>query len=395
MKDRHRRSKVYAVAGKDRSSILMAGKEADGAFWFDGELGQWVTSRYYMKEYPAWVREFQGKRLADAYFGRTWEPLPISEDVLASMGVEPSSDGVKDAGIPKVIGQGTLLEDPGFYQELFETPFLDPYLLAFAEQLVVEERLGEDDATDLLAVGFSTVDAIGHDYGPNSRELLDAILRLDRELLAFFQFLERRIGAGHIGVALSADHGVAPLPEHQIRQALPGGRISAADRACIARAGKSDWFLAPLYFDDRKLAKEGIPRAEAEARVAEELSRCSPIARVWTRTAIEALRKAKAPSDPMLIRFERNFYPGRSPDLFIQLSKWLIGEREGTTHGSAYEYDTHVPGIFWWPGVPPGTIETPILTVDIPVTIASLLGLSVPGDVDGVSRMDLFRRPSQ
>jgi arylsulfatase A-like enzyme len=97
----------------------------------------------------------------------------------------------------------------------------------------------------------------------------------------------------------------------------------------------------------------------------------------------------------MLIRFERSFYPGRSPDLFIQLSKWLIGEREGTTHGSAYEYDTHVPGIFWWPGVPPGTIETPILTVDIPVTIASLLGLSVPGDVDGVSRMDLFRRPSQ
>jgi predicted AlkP superfamily pyrophosphatase or phosphodiesterase len=392
MKDRDRRSKVYAVAGKDRSSILMGGKEADGAFWFDGELGQWVTSRYYMKGYPAWVLEFHQKRFADAYFGTTWEPLPIAESVLSSMGVEPSRDGVKDFGIPRVIGRGTLRQDAGFYQELFETPFLEPYLLAFAERLVLQESLGEDEATDFLALGFSSIDSVGHDYGPNSRELFDAILRLDRELLGFFQFLERRIGAGQVGVALSGDHGVAPLPEHQIRGGLPGGRITAADRACIARAVKSQWFLAPFYFDDRELQKEGIPRGEAEARIAEELLRCSPVAHVWTRTQVEAVEKATGPADPMLLRYARSFYPGRSPDLFIQLSKGLIDERDGTTHGSPYEYDTHVPGILWWPGILPRTIETPILTVDIPVTIATLLDLAVPRNVDGVSRVNVLRR---
>jgi hypothetical protein len=392
IKDRDRRSKVYAVAGKDRSSILMGGKEADGAFWFDGELGQWVTSRYYMKAYPGWVLEFHRKRLADTYFGKTWEPLPIAQNVLSSMGVERSGEGVKDSGIPEVIGRGTLGEDAGFYQELFETPFLELYLLAFAEQLVVQESLGEDEATDLLALGFSSVDSIGHDYGPNSRELFDAILRLDRELLGFFQFLERRLGAGRVGVALSGDHGVAPLPEYQIPRGLPGRRITPADRACIGRALKSEWFLAPFYFDERKLAKEGISRGDAEARIVEELSRCSPVAHVWTRTQIEGLEKATAPADPMVRRYARSFYPGRSPDLFIQLSKGLLDERNGTTHGSPYEYDTHVPGIFWWPGIPPRTIETPILTVDIPVTIATLLDVAVPRNVDGVSRVDLLPR---
>ncbi|MGH9391457.1 MAG: alkaline phosphatase family protein, partial [Vicinamibacteria bacterium] len=391
MKRRSRRSKVYSAAGKDRTAVLMGGKNADGAFWFDGESGQWVTSRYYMHQYPVWVREFHARRLADGYFGRTWEPLPVPVTLLSSMKIEASGAGAEDSGVPKVLGEGTLSQDSGFYHALFETPFLESYLLEFAESLVREEKLGTDEATDFLTLGFASIDSVGHDYGPNSRELLDAVLRLDTELGAFFRFLDRTIGLGQVAVALSADHGVAALPEYQARHGLPGGRISRSDLACLARAGKRGWFEAPLYFDEKALAKENVKREAAEALVAEELLACPGVARVWTRTAIESAKDVEGAVDPTLLQFARSFYPGRSPDLFVQFAEGLIDDNDGTTHGSPYEYDTHVPGIVLWPGIPPRTLEERIATVDLAVTIAALLGLETPADVDGLDRSALMR----
>jgi predicted AlkP superfamily pyrophosphatase or phosphodiesterase len=304
------------------------------------------------------------------------------------MRVEASGAGAKDSGVPKVLGRGCLAEDAGFYHALFETPFLEPYLLAFAESLVREEELGADEVTDFLALGFSSIDSVGHDYGPNSRELLDAVLRLDRELGAFFRFLDRTLGLGRVAVALSADHGVAPLPEYQARHGLPGGRIPRADLACIARAGKPGWFLAPLHFDDQALAKAKVKREAAETLVAEQISVCPGVARVWTRTAIE---KGEPGVDAVLVQFARSFHPGRSPDLFVQFEEGLIDDPRGTTHGSPYEYDTHVPGIISWPGIPPRRLDEPIATVDLAVTIASLLGVETPDDLDGVDRSALMR----
>jgi hypothetical protein len=386
-----RDSKVYSIAGKDRSSVLMGGKKADGAYWYDGETGQWVSSRYYMKEYPAWVQQFHTRRLADGYFGRTWEALPVPEALLGAMKIEPAGPGAKDSGIPRVIGRGVLAEDKGFYHALFETPFLESYLLAFAETLVREEGLGSDEATDVLALGFSSVDSVGHDYGPNSREVLDAMVRLDRELGSFFRFLDRTIGLDKIAVALSADHGVAPLPEYQSRHELPGGRIPRSALACIASAGKPEWFAAPLYFDEKALAKEKIEREAAEELVSAKIAACPGVARVLTRGAIE---KAKREADPTLVQFTRAFHPERSPDFFVQFEEGFIDDPTGTTHGSPYRYDTHVPGIVVYPGIAPAWIETPIDTVDLSVTLASLLGIDTPQDVDGVDRSALMRRGS-
>ncbi|MGH9337430.1 MAG: alkaline phosphatase family protein, partial [Vicinamibacteria bacterium] len=124
MKRNSSRSKVYAVAGKDRSAVLMGGKKADAAFWYDGESGDWVTSRYYLDEYAAWVRRFHARRLADGSFGRNWEPLPVTDALLSSMAIEATGEGAEDSGIPKTIGRGALSEDAGFYHALFETPFI-------------------------------------------------------------------------------------------------------------------------------------------------------------------------------------------------------------------------------------------------------------------------------
>jgi hypothetical protein len=395
MKRSSRRSRVYSAAGKDRAAVLLGGKKADGAFWFDAGTGHWVTSRYYMEEYPAWALQFHAERRADAYFGSRWEPLPVHEDLLASMRVEESGAGAKDSGIPKVLGRGALAEDSGFYAVLFETPFLETHLLAFAERLVREERLGTDEAPDLLALGLSSVDSVGHDYGPNSRELLDAVMRLDRELGSFFRFLDETVGFSRVALVLSADHGVAALPEYRARYGLPGGRLSPSALACIGRAGKPQWFVAPLHFDDKALAREKLSRKEAEALVAREISGCPGVARVWTRSEIERVWDATDRADgvdPTLLQFARSYYPGRSPDVFVQLAADFIEDGVGTTHGSPYEYDTHVPGIVLWPGLAGHSVEEPIATVDLPVTVASLLGIRPPADADGKDRSDFVRQ---
>jgi hypothetical protein len=152
--------------------------------------------------------------------------------------------------------------------------------------------------------------------------------------------------------------------------------------------GKPGWFVAPLHFDDKALAKAKMKREQAEALVSEQISACPGVARVWTRTAIENRGSAV---DPVLVQFARSYYPGRSPDLFVQYEEGFIDDPRGTTHGSPYEYDTHVPGIVSWPGIPPRLIGEPIATVDLPVTIAELLGLEAPKDVDGVDRSGLMR----
>jgi hypothetical protein len=374
MKDARPGTKVYSIGGKDRSSILMGGKRPDGVYWYDPRSGQWVTSRYYATEYPAWVRRFHQRRPADEYFGKSW--------------------GSHD-GAPRAVGRTGPFPDSGFYAALFESPFIETYLLELARVLVQEEGVGRDETTDLLALNFSSVDSIGHEYGPDSPELLDAVVHLDRELGRFFDFLDREIGMSNVAIALSSDHGVAPLPEHQSRNGLPGGRLDASDFECFqksgkafeAKFGKADWFAAPYLFDFEVLASRDLPRETAEAFLARELAACPSVARVWTRSEL-----ARDSADPVQGLYRNGFHPERSPDLFLQLAWGLISRTNGTTHGSSWEYDTHVPFLLVWPGAKPGTVAERTGTVDLPVTIAALLGVETPRNLDGVDRSTRIRR---
>lgn len=401
LKESSPESKVYSISGKDRSAILLGGKKADGAFWYDPRSGQWVTSRYYASEYPSWVRGFQASAPAEEYFGLRWDPLPVASGLLVTMEIDSSRDGGEGAaepGFPKSIGRGSLVPDASFYQSLFASPFIESYLLQFAERLVREEKLGTDEATDLLALSFSSVDSVGHSYGPNSRELLDTVLRLDRELESFFAFLDGTIGMSRIAVVLSADHGVAPLPEYRLARGLPAGRVGSDDFRCIQGAGrafatkfgKGSWFVAPLHFDYDELAARGVSREAAEAFLAKELSACPSVARVWTRSELERDPSWDEGVDPTLALYRHSFYAERSPDLYLQLKRWYINVSRGTTHGSPEDYDTHVPGIIDWPGVKPRKVERRIATVDLPVTLASLLRIATPSGLDGVDRSDLM-----
>jgi hypothetical protein len=376
MKEARPETKVYSLGGKDRSSILMGGQRANGAYWYDPRSGQWVTSRYYAAEYPDWVLEFHQERNADEYFGMSWEPTPGN-------------------GATKPLQRTGLFPDAGYYAALFDSPFIESYLLQFARALVRAESIGQDDTTDLLAISFSSVDSIGHEYGPDSPEVLDAVIRLDQELGRFFEFLEGAVGMDEVAIALSSDHGVAPLPEYQSQRGLPGGRLGSSTFECLQRVGraferkfgKADWFVAPYQFDGDVLASRNLTRDTVEAFLARELHACPSVARVWKRSELSS-----DSVDPTLELYRNSFHPERSPDLFLQLEWGFISRARGTTHGSPWEYDTHVPLIVLWPGAKPRAIAARANTVDLPVTLASLLGIETPPELDGMDRSEAIRR---
>ncbi len=394
LKEAYPEARVYSAGAKDRSSVLMGGQNADGAYWYDAGSGQWVTSSHYLRRYPGWVLLFHRRRLVDDYLGESWTPLPVEAETLARMDIVPGPYG----DFPRSLGSGHVAANRRFYSGFYNSPFLETYLFDFAEVLVEAEKLGKDDVPDVLALSFASVDTVGHAYGPNSRELLDTMMRLDRELGEFFRFLDEAVGLEHVAILLSADHGVAPMPEYQQSKGLPGRRLSSDDFVCLQNAGrrllerfgKDRWFLTERHLDYGTLGRNNIQRAHFENTLAQALERCQSVANVWTRTEVEA--QSGWTDDAVLERYVNSHYPDRSPDIYIQFEKWHIERRLGTTHGSAYDYDTHVLAVLRWPGLAAARQDERIHTVDLPITLAALLGIPVPGSRDGVDRSDLIGR---
>ena len=399
MKQADPRSKTFAVGRKDRSSILLAGKQPNAAFWFDGASGDLITSRYYLDQYPSWVRDFHGRSIPDSYFGKTWEARPVDAATLKGLAIEKVSAGFFERRFPHSFGGISLMPTSSFYSAFGSSPFMEDYLLDFVEELIEAESLGQDDAVDYLGIAFSVLDSVGHRFGPNSREVLDVWIRLDERLGHLFDSLEETIGMDRVLVALSADHGVLTLPEYSMMKKQTGGRIEAAGIACIQstmerfeqRFGKADWLSAPLYLNYSTLGERNLRRQEIEAELARLLESCPTMAKVWTRTEIEMGTDS---SDPFQVLFTHSFHPKRSGDLFVQYEKYHLASRgSGTSHGSPYEYDTHVPLLLLVPGMSARRVSRPrVRTVDLAPTLASLLGITVPHRLDGKDLSPLLQR---
>ncbi len=375
--------RTFSASGKDRAAVMLGGKRPTGAFWYDAKAHGFVTSRAY-RHAPGWVSAFDRRPLLRERFGTLWQPLPLPAGIdPARLGVMRIDAAGQPRSFPHAYGGATTRPDKEFYDALFETPAIDEYLAAFAAELVARERLGVDDHLDYLGLSFSAVDEVGHTYGPHSRETLDAVLRLDRSLGELLAFLEQRVGKQHLMVALSADHGVAPLPERQRRMGLPGSRESAADIACVqsvlrhldAAYGQRDWFADDLYLDLAQVERSGVPRGEVERRIAAWLASCPGTVRVWTRAE---LSPDQPTPDPWLTLYRASYLPSRSPDFVVQWREGHVERLVGTTHKTPYRYDTHVPLVLWGPEVPPHTVAAPVATVDLAPTLAALLGLRTP-----------------
>ncbi|RTL47112.1 MAG: alkaline phosphatase family protein [Burkholderiales bacterium] len=386
-------SKVIGISGKDRGAILPAGHKGT-AYMYMTETGRFASSTYYMPAHPAWVTAFNAANPADAFFKKTWAPL-LPESAYARSVPDGQSWQVASGNgnqLPAVIGDK--MDAPGarFYGNLLASPFGDELTLAFARAAVTNEQLGGRGVTDILSVSLSSHDYINHAFGPESRLSHDHLLHLDRHLQAFFQFLDKTVGAGNYVLALTADHGFTDTPEWAVTQGRDAGRVttgpalSLINSALTARFGvdKLAWNFsaAGLLLNEKLAADKGLKFADVQAAARDELMKLPGVAAVFTREQL----LGNDTTTPYLEAMRKSYDPTRAAQLQIVLKPgWIFSFRAGgSTHGSPYRVDTHVPLLFWGPSyVGQGEVKTPVEVADLAPTLAAITGLPAPAQSQG------------
>jgi len=387
------RGRVVSVAGKDRTAILLGGHHPDGTYWL--ENGEFVTASYCREELPEWVVQFNAEDRVGSMFGCAWDRI-LPESAYEFLGPDdaPGEEDRKGLGttLPKRIDGGRTLPSADFFDAFAMSPFHSEVLVEFAKRAIVEEGLGIDGVTDLFCLGISQTDAAGHAYGPGSHEIMDSVVRLDRALAGFLEFLDTTIGPDACLIVLVSDHGVAPLPEHMAaaHPEIPSGRVNGSDidnhvqRALTVAFGpappSSFWSIrdgSGIRFNKEALAKRRIT-AEAAALVAKGALLLHPQIG-WAYTRAELL--GPEPLDPFGESSRLNYRADRSPDVVYIPKPWFV-ERStvGTTHGTPHRYDNHVPLIFFGAGLEPGVRHERVGMDSVASTLSTLLGLPPPPD---------------
>lgn len=365
--------RVIGISLKDRSAILPAGHAADGAYFF--RAGRFVTSTYYRETLPAWVEEVNARRLPESYAGKRW-------DFEGGSHAYPTEPGAP------------------LNTAVTASPAGNELVLAMAKAALEHEQLGRRGVTDVLTVSFSSNDSVGHTYGPDSPEVRDITRQTDRQLEELLAEVERRVGLARTLVAFTTDHGVAPTPEAAAALRIPSGRFklpaltAAIDAALDARFGEGTWIerasLPHVYLDHAVLTSRGIDASAVRAVAAEAAGRVAHVARVYTR---DAVLSGQVPDDLISQRVTRGYHRDRSGDLHVVLEPFWMAAGTGSTHGTPYSYDAHIPLIIMGPGVEPGQYHQRVALNDLAPTLAVLLGVEPPSGSQGRVLAEALRRP--
>lgn len=385
------RSKVFSTSIKDRAAILMGGKRPDKVFWYDGKTGSMVTSSYYMTSLPNYVRQFNASGWIEKNVPDEWVRL-LPDAVYERFGPDEfEGEGLWNG---KTTFPHAFAKDKK-PDQIRTSPYGDLLILAFAQQAILAEQLGQRNVTDFLAISLSCTDYVGHHYGPDSHELHDQLIRVDRGLGEFFDFLDKNIGKDNYVVALSADHGICPLPEYRTRiEGKKGRRIdyNAIVRTALPKAIKAlmeEWKISePLieknaFLNYSAAAKAGIDSVTVERRVKSILLQLDGVNDVFFR---RELMNPATPDRPYLAKFRNSYYPDRGEDFQVLACEFclLSTRKTGSTHGSAHRYDSHVPLVFWGPGLKPQRVHREVHSADAAPTLARYMGIPFPANLDGV-----------
>ena len=384
-------SRVVGVSLKDRSAILMAGRRADAAYWYKAAGGNFITSTYYAREAPPWLTRWNRLRLPDTYAGKKWTRLLADEHVYEKYAGPDAIEGEwdrKDTVFPHAI-RGNPPERL-YYDDFRRTPFADEVTLSAALEAMNAHQLGQDEHTDIFAVGFSATDVIGHTYGPESQEIMDQLLRLDSVLEKLFQAIDDSVGLANTLVVLSADHGSLPLVENLRSQGIEARRASpdilknavqgALDRRFPGVQGLMAYFATDIYFDEEVIRLNKLDRATVERTAIEALMSTGLVEKVYTHSDLMTPYSA----DPQMRLFQNAFFQPRSPHLNVLVKKYvyLNSQVGGTGHGTAHDYDRHIPIIFMGETIKSGIYQAECGPEDIAPTLAHLLGLTFPREYD-------------
>ena len=337
------KSKVFSVSRKSGSAVMMAGKKPDAAYWYNGDNGNFITSEYYLKSYPAWVENFNEARVVEQFFAPGWQKLMQGETYfLAREDSFAAENYGKNSTFPHNFESTE--PDTQYYRALRSTPFADEFILEFAKTLIENENLGTDESPDLLFVGCSAADAIGHSFGPLSQESLDHFLRLDIYLEEFLDFLDQQIGSENYIVALSSDHGASPLVEDLARRGFDAKRISEENRSAeieeiFIESARYLEITEPLrlvilrlspeiYLNYAAAESKGISARELNRLLISKLKQLDSVADVFSR---EELTGKVSNGRPYFDLHENGYHPGRSGDLILRYKRVLPAQRYSDT----------------------------------------------------------------
>jgi predicted AlkP superfamily pyrophosphatase or phosphodiesterase len=393
-----KKSKVIGISVKDRGAVLPAGHLADGAYWYDGKSGKFITSTYYKNTLPQWVETFNGLKLADSYLNQTWNTvLPINQYTESSQDeslYERKLQGKEKPVFPYNLKE--LRKANGDFDLLSATPFGDDLLTEFAKASIAGEQMGKDADTDFLAISYSCPDIVGHAMGPNSIEIEDTYIRLDRNIEDLLKTLDKEVGENNYVVFLTADHAVAEVPQYLKDNRIPAENFAVPSlevnlndflqkyfpgKKIIEKISNDQIFLnQDLFAGDPKSA--GIDLLIATELITNYLQSVEGIAQVFSKTLLKQGAYNETGIKGMMVR-GYNFK--RSGDIAYQLEPhWISGGgAQGTTHGSAYSYDTHVPILFYGKGIKQGHSSSYHAITDIAPTLSVLLKIKFPSGCTG------------
>jgi hypothetical protein len=403
------RACVVSLSFKDRAAVLPGGRRPDACYWLDATSGIFATSTYYRDQLHPWVRTFNRARPADAWFGRDWVHLRPDLDYERYSG----PDDV--AGEGKGTAQGRTFPHPftggankpgkDYYAALYNSPFGNNLLLDLVDRAIDGEHLGQHVVPDLLCVSFSCNDPVGHCWGPDSQEVMDVTLRSDLIVRELLEFLDDHVGRGRYVLALTADHGVCPLPEVSRARGEDAGRVVPEllalrmewflSRTFGLNAGTARWLTGPataypwVYLNQDLLLRRGLQPSAVEQALAEWLKQLPGVQTAYTRTQL--LRGV--PSDDEIGQaVSRSFRPERSGDVFIVPKPYYLiySFLTGTTHGTPHPYDTHVPLLVYGPGIRSGVRHDEVTPQAIAAIVARALDIPPPADAEAPVPQGLF-----
>lgn len=385
------KSKVIGIALKDRSAILPAGHAANAAYWFDGSTGTFISSTYYMKDLPIWVNEFNKKELPKKYLSQTWNTLLPIEQYTESLPDDNKYETLSKGELKPVFPHdlAKLYPSNGGLGMIRGTPFGNTLTKDFAIETIKQENLGKSGATDFLAISFSTPDYIGHYYGPNSIEQEDCYLRLDKELAELIKAIELQVGKGNAVIFLTADHAAPEVPAYLIDLKIPAGyvdenkMVDSLKRYLTKTYGDSlvlSYSNQQVFLNQQVIQTKKLYLQQVQEDVASFMMKFKDVSEVITATTMNNTQFTEG------VRYlmQKGYNAKRSGDVLVNYFPGYVDYMPtGTTHGSPYSYDTHVPLLFYGWNIKQGSSTEEVYITDIAPTLAMLLNIQFPNGCTG------------
>lgn len=394
------KSKVFGIGLKDYTAIFSAGHAANAAFWYDDKTGTWMTSTFYLDSLPDWLEHFNEKQLPDLYLDRVWNTLLPVEEYTESLhdtsNYELGFNGQTyfPYDLSKISRIDRKRKD---YSILRFTPFGNTFAKDLALATIIEEQLGVDEYPDLLTLAFSATESIGLRFGPNSVEMEDAFIRLDRDIAHLLQFIDKNIGKKNVLIYLTSNHGVSIVPKYLKDKKIPAGYFNRNQAIPLLRSylnliyDKGHWvksyiqqqiFLNQILIEDSRISLE-----EIQTRIAQFMIQFTGVANAMTASTLQTNNFTHG----IFQKMQNGFNQKRSGDIILSLEPgWIEKDGNITNHNSAYTYDTHVPLIWFGWRINRSSISRPVDLIDIAPTITNFLNISAPNACSGKPILELI-----